>query len=231
MTLRAVVFDVGETLIDETRIWASWADWFGVPHLTLFGVLGGLIARGDDFRRLFEIFRPDSSFRQEREARIAAGREFWPDATDLYPDAAPCLAALRAVGYRVGIAGNQPEGAEAVLHKMGLDVDMVASSHRWGVEKPSPRFFDRVVEEMGVGAGKIAYVGDRVDNDVLPAVRAGMIGVFLRRGPWGYLHADLPEASQAHLRLDSLADLPAALAAMNSSRSVPPSTSQEESQP
>ena len=222
MAIRAVVFDVGETLIDETRIWASWADWFRVPHLTLFGVLGGLIARGEDHRRLFEIMRPGSTFRQEREARAAAGKDFWPDKTDLYLDAAPCLSSLRAAGYRLGIAGNQPGKAEEVLNEMGLDVDMVASSQRWGVEKPSPDFFGRVVAEVGVPANEIAYVGDRIDNDVLPAVRAGMIGVFLRRGPWGYLHADLPEASQAHIRLDSLADLPAALAALNS---------QEDSQP
>lgn len=65
MPIRAVVFDVGETLIDETRIWAAWADWYGVPHLTLFGVLGGLIARGEDHRKLFEIMRPGSTFRQE----------------------------------------------------------------------------------------------------------------------------------------------------------------------
>src|SRR5215217_743311 len=105
MPIRAVVFDVGETLIDETRVWGAWADWFGVPHLTLFGVLGGLIARGEDFKRLFEIMRPGRSLRQEWEARAAAGREFWFDEKDLYPDAAPCLAALRAAGYRLGIAG------------------------------------------------------------------------------------------------------------------------------
>lgn len=57
MTVRAVVFDVGEALIDETRIWGGWADWFDVPHLTLFAVLGGLIARGEDFRQLVDVFR------------------------------------------------------------------------------------------------------------------------------------------------------------------------------
>ncbi|HKG27182.1 MAG TPA: HAD family hydrolase [Thermomicrobiales bacterium] len=214
MPIRAVVFDVGETLIDETRVWGAWADWFGVPHLTLFGVLGGLIARGEDFKRLFEIMRPGRSLRQEWEARAAAGREFWFDEKDLYPDAAPCLAALRAAGYRLGIAGNQPDAAETALNSMGLDVDMVASSQRWGVEKPSAAFYDLVERSMGVPAAEIAYVGDRVDNDVIPAVRAGMFSVFLRRGPWGYLHADLPEVSQAHLRLDSLRDLPDALAAL-----------------
>jgi HAD superfamily hydrolase (TIGR01549 family) len=228
MPVRAVVFDVGETLFDETRIWAAWADWFGVSHLTLFGVLGGLIARGEDHRRLFEIMRPGSTFRQERAARAAAGRDFMPDATDLYPDAVPCIATLRAAGYRIGIAGNQPQSAEQVLNAMGWDVDMVASSHRWGVEKPSPAFFDLVVRAMGITAPEIAYVGDRVDNDVVPAVRAGMVSVFVRRGPWGYLHADLPEASLAHIRLDSLAALPAALAAFETARSC---VNREESRP
>lgn len=214
MAVRAVVFDVGETLFGETRIWAAWADWFGVPHLTLFGVLGGLIERGEDHRRLFEIMRPGSDFRRERAARAAAGRDFMPDATDLYPDAVPCIASLRAAGYRIGIAGNQPESAEQLLNAMGWDVDIVASSQRWGVEKPSPAFFELVASTIGLDPAEIAYVGDRVDNDVVPAVRAGMFAVFLRRGPWGYLHADRPDASLAHLRLDSLRELPAALEAI-----------------
>ena len=45
MKLRAVFFDVGETLIDETRLWGEWADWLGVPRLTLMGVLGALVDR------------------------------------------------------------------------------------------------------------------------------------------------------------------------------------------
>ena len=38
--VRAVVFDVGENLIDETRIWTRWAERLGVPALTFLGVLG-----------------------------------------------------------------------------------------------------------------------------------------------------------------------------------------------
>jgi FMN phosphatase YigB (HAD superfamily) len=62
-----------------------------------------------------------------------------------------------------------------------------------------------------VDAAEIAYVCDRVDNDVAPAATAGMVAVFLRRGPWGYLQADRPEAALARIRIDSLADLPEAL--------------------
>ena len=42
MAVKAVVFDVGETLIDESGTWERAADAAGVPHFTLMGVLGGL---------------------------------------------------------------------------------------------------------------------------------------------------------------------------------------------
>ena len=54
-------------------------------------------------------------------------------------------------------------------------------------------------------------MGDRVDNDVVPAAEAGMLAVFLRRGPWGYTHAELPGVARADIRLDTLAALPEAL--------------------
>jgi FMN phosphatase YigB (HAD superfamily) len=82
------------------------------------------------------------------------------------------------------------------------------------VEKPSAAFFERVAAEIGLDAEVIAYVGDRVDNDVLPAMRAGMVGVFLVRGPWALLQQSWPEAAQASLTahtLDGLADRLAAL--------------------
>lgn len=66
----------------------------------------------------------------------------------------------------------------------------------------------RVRHESRVRAGEIAYVGDRLDNDILPARRAGMFTVFLRRGPWGHLHAHWPEAGAANLTIESLSALP-----------------------
>jgi hypothetical protein len=38
-----------------------------------------------------------------------------------------------------------------------------------------------------------------------------MVAAFLEQGPWGRAHAKRPEASLAHVRLLSLADLPDAL--------------------
>jgi HAD superfamily hydrolase (TIGR01662 family) len=198
--VEAVFFDVGETIVDETVLWTWWADHFGIPPFTFFAVFGALIERREDHRRIFDIFgvvRDDS----------------WPGfgIDDLYPDALPCLRELKQSGLRLGLVGNTSEQIEDILRTLDLPVDVIGSSERWRAEKPSPAFFDRVVAEAGVSASRIAYVGDRLDNDVLPAVDAGMAGVFLKRGPWGWLHASSPEAARATVRIDSLSELPGAL--------------------
>ena len=53
---RWVILDVGETLIDESRIWAIWADVLGIPRLTFMAVLGAAIARGGQYSRIFDEF-------------------------------------------------------------------------------------------------------------------------------------------------------------------------------
>ena len=192
MALEAVVFDVGETLVDETRMWERAADAAGVPRFTLMGVLGGLAARGEHHTRVWEILgveQPASTWELD----------------DFYPDALPCITRLREAGYRVAASGNTPAFVEADLRR---HLDRVGSSASWGVDKPSPEFFTRVVELAGVEAGKIAYVGDRVDNDVAPALAAGLVPVHIRRGPWGFLH-DPPTGAIA---IRSLDELPSVLA-------------------
>ena len=139
---------------------------------------------------------------------MAAGVDYKIELQDFYPDALPCLTSLRKQGYMVGIAGNQPESAEAALRLCGVSADFIASSTGWGIEKPSLRFFERIVEETRLQPHEIAYVGDRLDNDILPAIEVGLFTVFLERGPWGTLHARKPESANADLRIKSLAELP-----------------------
>src|SRR4051812_36607199 len=56
--IRAVVFDVGECLVDETREYGTWADWLGVPRHTFHAMFGAVIAQGRDYRETFLEFRP-----------------------------------------------------------------------------------------------------------------------------------------------------------------------------
>jgi HAD superfamily hydrolase (TIGR01509 family) len=191
MAVKGIFFDVGSTLVDETGMWERAADVAGVPRFTLMGVLGGLAARGEHHDRVWELLgveQPASTWELD----------------DFFPDALPCLARVRSEGLVVGAVGNTPAFVEDDLRE---HVDLVGSSARWGVAKPAPEFFDRIVRESGLEPAEIAYVGDRVDNDVLPALAAGMAAVHIRRGPWGILHDPPPEA----ITITSLTELPRVL--------------------
>ena len=220
--IAAVAFDVGETLIDETRIWTRWADRLGVTRFSLLGVLGATAALDRPYTDAFAIVRPDLDVsaelvRWQRDDPDGLRENF--DADDLYGDVRPCFAALHAAGVQVVVAGNQPRQARAAVEAMDLGADAILISDEIGVEKPSTAFFDAIVAVAGVEPGRIIYVGDRLDNDVRPARRAGMRTVLLRRGPWGYLHAARPEASLADAVADSLVDVPVLLDTLGSSSS------------
>ena len=158
MALTVVVFDVGETLVDEATTYQRW------------------------------------------EAEGATTYVFADK--DLHSDALSCLAALRARGLRLGAAGNMRAVHEDFLR---AHVDFVGSSERWGVEKPDAGFFAHVVEEAGAPAGEILYVGDRVDNDVLPTIAAGLHAVRIRRGD--HAHVESPAGTVTIGSLDELPEV------------------------
>ena len=200
---RWVALDVGETLIDETRVWSIWADELGIPRLTFMSAFGAAIERGLQHRDVFDILGVADW--HERLPAIQA-RYGGFQTIDLYPDVLPALARLRAGGYRVAVVANQPAERTAELRALGVHADVIAMSEEMGVSKPDPAFFARTLALMGdPDPGAVAYVGDRPDNDVAPAAGAGMRAVWLRRGPWGVIPSGMP--AEAVLVVDSLDEL------------------------
>ena len=202
MALEAVFFDVGETLVDEERWWREFCARTGLQPHVVWAALGVTIARGEEHTAIWEhlgIERPSG----------------WWEGTiysleDLYPDALPCLEGLRALGLRVGIAGNQSFALEEWAREAGLPADIVTSSASLGVKKPDPRFFEELARLAGAEPSEVAYVGDRVDNDVLPALAAGLTAFHVHRGPWG----SLQRPPRSVVSLHSLAELPRSLASL-----------------
>ena len=205
---RWVCLDVGETLIDETRTWSLWADVLGIPRLTFMAAFGAVIARGGEHSGVFSVFGiAEADWRgmlPAVEERYGGFQE-----QDLYPDALPSIAALVAAGFRVAVLANQPASRTNQLRALGIDPEVMAMSDELGVAKPAPAFFTRALELMGdPDPSQVAYVGDRVDNDVLPAMAAGMRAVWIRRGPWGAIQAPRADAQPALTvsTLDELVD-------------------------
>jgi len=203
VALKAVVFDVGETLVDEEQWWRQLADREGLQPHVVWAALGVTIERGEEHHALWA------------HLGIVQPPRWWTEipysVDDLYPDAIDCLERVRALGLHVGIVGNQSEVMEMWARESTLPADVISSSASLGVRKPDLAFFSKVAELMDCPAEDVAYVGDRVDNDVLPAAAAGLVAVHVRRGPWGRLQRTPPEAT---VGLDDLASLPDALASL-----------------
>lgn len=206
--IKAVVFDVGETLVDDTRFWRSWADWLGVPSHTMSALVGAVAVLGRDNADAIRLVRPGVDVHAEYEAREAAGLGERLEESDLYADVRPALAALRDHGVWVGVAGNQTIRAGELLRALNLPADAIATSGEWGVAKPSPSFYSRLIEWVGVPPAEILYVGDHPENDVIAAKKAGLQAALIRRGPWGHFWFDETTVSEAaDLRIESLTDL------------------------
>lgn len=202
------MFDVGETITRDDRYWASWADWLGIPRHTLSALVGAVVAQGRDNADALRLARPSIDISAEYHARETAGCGETLDETDLYDDVRPSLAWLRKLGIRVIIAGNQTSRVGDLLRDLDLPVDLIVTSGEWGVAKPQPEFFERVLEVAQAAPRKTLYVGDHPANDLFPAKQAGLRAAHIRRGPWGHLWADDPDVvAVADWRIDSLTHL------------------------
>ncbi|MGW7577492.1 hypothetical protein [Streptomyces sp. NPDC054765] len=135
--IRAVAFDVGETLIRDDRGWGAWADWLGVNRHTLSALVGAVVAQGRDNADALRLVRPGIGIEAERAAMERAGQGEFRDESDLYPDVRPALAALP--GRRRGGVQARGEGSLGAtsrpdeLGELHFDAGTHAGAreHRW----------------------------------------------------------------------------------------------------
>jgi len=109
MTVVSVVFDVGETLLDDSREFGAWADWLGVPRHTFSAVLGAVAAAGRNNAETFQYFRPGfdlAAERQRREQAVVARTTMKPTSTPMsaqrWPHCASWACGLGARQFYVG---------------------------------------------------------------------------------------------------------------------------------
>ena len=191
-------------------MWGEWAERSGIPRLTFFGVAGRASSRAAD-AHLDVVPRCSGrtlDLRAARRQRLAAGGQDWRLPDDFYPGCRRrALRAVRDAGLRVGIAGNQPAGAERRWRRWASTLDLIGVLEQLGRGEARPGVLRRgSSRELGLPPGAIAYVGDRIDNDIRPAAAAGMVAIFLRRGPWAWIQAGREEVPEADLRRSTSLD-------------------------
>ncbi|MDW8758776.1 HAD family hydrolase [Streptococcus suis] len=111
-------------------------------------------------------------------------RPLWTnEGVRLYPETIGVLEKL-SQNYRLGIVANQSSTAREILREWGLDsyFQVIILSEEVGIRKPDTRIFKLALEEAGISVDKAVYVGDRYDNDILPAKSLGMYTIRILTG-------------------------------------------------
>jgi putative hydrolase of the HAD superfamily len=106
------------------------------------------------------------------------------DLFELRPGIAKVLEALKQRQQKLGLVANQPAAVIERLARFGIGhyFDCQGVSGIYGYRKPDVRLFVRVCEDLGVDPSECLMVGDRIDNDIVPAKLLGMRTVLLRTG-------------------------------------------------
>jgi putative hydrolase of the HAD superfamily len=208
MTVRAVLFDAGHTLLavdyagmaaflrsrghDVGEAAVATAERRARVRLEEEHAAAGARARKGEGRYLRYLLAglgvddPDEhrAFTEWRRAyNQPVGLCCHPD-----PEAAVALAGLRAAGLAVGVVSNSNGSARLALERAGLarHLDFVIDSTVVGLSKPDPRVFRLALEQAGAGAAEAVYVGDSYFVDVVGARQAGLGAVlFDPEGTWG----------------------------------------------
>ena len=101
----------------------------------------------------------------------------------LYPDCKNVLKTLHS-HYKIGILANQLPNLLARLRNFGIDsyIDLIISSADVGLAKPNLAIFKLALQQANCLAEHAMMIGDRLDNDILPAKQLGMRTIWLRQG-------------------------------------------------
>ncbi|MGC0329307.1 putative hydrolase of the HAD superfamily [Streptomyces sp. SAI-170] len=232
MSIRAVVWDVDDTLFDY-----STADREGMrAHLVAEGLMEGYGTPEQAITRWREVTDAqwarfsagETTFQGQRRDRVRVflGEELSDAEADawferylrhyeaawaVFPDVVPVLDAL-AAGYRHGVLSNSSLTVQdRKLRVLGLHgrFESILCAAELGVSKPEAAAFLAACEALSLPAHEVAYVGDHPEIDGRGAAEAGLLSVWIDR-EGGAVTASAPRGGH---RIGTLSELPALLGA------------------
>ena len=183
MPLRAVIFDLWETLIDWDREAAA----------EMVARVSGLA--GDHFAERWNrstsryigpirVALADAGVPADVLEEVCALRhEYIRRAVVPRPGAVDTLRALRLQGLGVGLITVCSEDVERVWPETAFAglFDAEVFSSRLGISKPDPRIYTHCCEILGVAPADAVFVGDGANDELAGAQRAGLRALLIHR--------------------------------------------------
>ena len=199
MSKKWLFFDIGSTLVDESECYQKRCE----------DIVRESSVSIEEFQKKMEEFA-----REKKSAFIATAKYYdlpvpgWHSELEvLYPDAEDVLSVL-SKRYNIGIIANQALGSKERLQKFGIlqYIQLVTASAEEGVSKPDLEIFRIALQRAGCKPAHAFMIGDRLDNDIIPAKEVGMRTIWVRQGFAKYQFAD-NENEIPDVQVDSLKEL------------------------
>ena len=200
MNIKWIFFDVGSTLVDETEAYNHRAR-------EMISGTGITFKEFDDIRIALAKLGLDGNSAAIKYFGLT--KTPWHSEDELpYSDTQSTLAALVDKGYKLGIIANQKLGTKERLDSWGLRqyFDVIATSAEIGYAKPDKEIFEKAFELAKCTAAESMMVGDRLDNDIIPAKSLGMKTVWIKNGLAQHQNIELGEGV-ADYQIHSLSEI------------------------
>lgn len=168
-------FDIGSTLVDEhiayEHRFKDMADLANVEYEQVYN-------------QAIEIYKQNKKGDLELAKQLGVQPTKWHNEDEiLYQDTARCLELLSSK-FKIGIIANQELGTKERLEKYGIlqYIDLVIASAEEGVAKPDRRIFEIALQRSDCKPSEVLMIGDRIDNDIVPAKLLGMHTIWIKQG-------------------------------------------------
>ncbi|MBI4063120.1 MAG: HAD-IA family hydrolase [Elusimicrobia bacterium] len=198
MAIKAVVFDIDNTLVDFMRM-KRYAVEAAVEAMLDAGLPG---TKQEVLDKIFQVYWREGIEDQQIFDKVllqelgrvdhrilAAGILGYRRTKDaylaVYPHAHSTLFALTKQGLKLGVVSDAPK-LQVYLRIVGLGLahyfDAIVTFDDAGERKPSPKPFKLALEKLGVQPDEAIMIGDWAERDMVGAKAVGMVTVFAKYG-------------------------------------------------
>jgi FMN phosphatase YigB (HAD superfamily) len=193
--ITTVLLDAGGVILDESEAERVWAD-------AMVRLLGAVVPQYDRQRYESDVAEAVAAFspgvRQHvlwKHARPDRRLydELWSAHVEGMRTRRPALVLMAGVDEEIRALSE--DFGLVIAGQYGGELLDLLNRHRllgcfasrltqddFDITKPDPRYLERIVQRIGVGPEACIMVGDRIDNDVVPAKQLGMKTIRIRVG-------------------------------------------------
>jgi HAD superfamily hydrolase (TIGR01662 family) len=173
--MKWIFFDLGATLVDESDVYESRCG-YAVRQLN--------IDFAEFMNKVYEEARISPTPIRTAAKAYGVALPQWDNSLEKLYAATPDILKKLHEKYRLGIIANQSLGTQERIDQWGIGryFNVVVASAEAGCAKPDPKIFTMALQKANCEPGEAVMVGDRLDNDIIPAKKLGMKTVWVRQG-------------------------------------------------